>query len=123
MAMQLLGVDFTSAPTKRKTITVARGHRVGAVLRLDRIDAITTMAGFEALLAEAGPWFGAFDFPFGLPRKFVDAQGLGDSTEAVITALHQRCDVEVLVELPPQHEMQPGGQLELYVSIVRGIFR
>ena len=89
--VQLIGVDFTSAPTQRKTITVARGRRAGAVLRLERIDAITTMAGFEAMLAEAGPWFGAFDFPFGLPRAFVDAHGLGDSTAAVITSLHQRC--------------------------------
>jgi hypothetical protein len=88
---QLLGVDFTCAPTKRKVITVARGHRSGAVLRLERLDAITSLAGFEALLAEAGPWFGAFDFPFGLPREFVDALGLGDSPAAVIAELQRRC--------------------------------
>jgi hypothetical protein len=87
----LLGVDFTSAPSRRKPITVARGRRAGAVLRLDRIDAVATMAGFEALLAEPGPWFGAFDFPFGLPREFVDSLGLGDNSVAVNAELRRRC--------------------------------
>ena len=69
--MRLLGVDFTCAPSKRKPITVARGQRVGAVLRLEALEALPTLAGFEALITEPGPWFGAFDFPFGLPREFV----------------------------------------------------
>lgn len=87
----LLGVDFTCAPSRRKPVTVARGRLAGAVLRLDRIDELPTLADFEALLAEAGPWCGAFDFPFGLPREFVDAQQLGDRTAAVITELQRRC--------------------------------
>jgi hypothetical protein len=89
--MQLLGVDFSSAPTRRKPITVARGQLVGAVLRLNALDEMPTMAGFEALLREPGPWLGGFDFPFGLPRAFVDAQGLGSTTADVITELQRRC--------------------------------
>jgi hypothetical protein len=91
MDQQLWGVDFTCAPGRRKPITVARGRRVGAVLRLERLDNIESLAGFEALLAEPGPWFGAFDFPFGLPRAFVDSLALGDSSAAVITELQRRC--------------------------------
>ncbi len=87
----LLGVDFTCAPSRRKPVTVARGRLAGAVVRLERLDALPTLADFEALLAEAGPWFGAFDFPFGLPREFVQAQKLGDSTAAVIAELQRRC--------------------------------
>lgn len=87
----LLGIDFSCAPSRRKPITVARGRRQGAVLRLERIDALPTLAGFEALLAEAGPWLGAFDFPFGLPRAFVDALALGADTDAVIAEVRRRC--------------------------------
>ena len=87
----LLGVDFTCAPGRRKPITVARGRLVGSVLRLDGVDALPTLAGFEALLATPGPWFGAFDFPFGLPRGFVDSLALGASCDAVITELQRRC--------------------------------
>ena len=87
----LLGVDFTCAPSRRKPVTVARGRLAGAVLRLDALDALPTLTAFEALLAAPGPWFGAFDFPFGLPHEFVASEGLGDSTAAVIVELQRRC--------------------------------
>lgn len=89
--MQLWGVDFTCAPSRRKPITVARGRRVGAVLRLEALDEVLSLDAFEALLAEAGPWLGAFDFPFGLPRGFVDSLGLGRTAAEVSAALQQRC--------------------------------
>jgi hypothetical protein len=87
----LLGIDFTCAPSRRKPITVARGRLVGAVLKLEALEALPTLAAFEALLAEPGPWLGGFDFPFGLPRGFVDSLGLGEDARSVSTALHQRC--------------------------------
>jgi hypothetical protein len=91
MPQLLIGVDFSSAPSRRKPLTVARGGLAGSVLRLSRIEDLPSLAGFEALLAEPGPWLGAFDFPFGLPRAFVDALGLGDGAEAVSAELHRRC--------------------------------
>jgi Protein of unknown function (DUF429) len=87
----LLGVDFTSAPTRRKPITLARGRLHGALLRFERLDALTDFASFEAALAASGPWFGAFDFPFGLPREFVDSMQLGANLDAVILELRRRC--------------------------------
>lgn len=112
----LWGVDFSSAPTKKKPITVARGRRAGGVLRLDGLDALPTLAGFEALLATPGPWFGAFDFPFGLPRAFVQAQGLGESAAAVNAALRARCatrmDFRALVDA--WGNTQPAGQRLLH---------
>jgi hypothetical protein len=87
----LLGIDFSCAPSRRKPITVARGRLHGAVLRLERVDALPALADFESLLAAPGPWLGAFDFPFGLPREFVRSQGLGESSAAVIAELQRRC--------------------------------
>ncbi|WP_290871189.1 DUF429 domain-containing protein [Aquabacterium sp.] len=75
----LLGLDFTSAPSARKPLTLAFGRRAGAVLRLDRVDELATHAELEALIATGhiGPLQGGFvmgcDFPFGLPRPFVEA--------------------------------------------------
>jgi hypothetical protein len=91
MTLRLWGVDFTCAPSRKKPITVARGQRVGAVLRLDGVDNIETLLGFDALLRTAGPWLGAFDFPFGLPREFVKLQKLGETADAVIGELQKRC--------------------------------
>lgn len=91
MTMKLMGVDFSCAPSRRKPITVARGERHGATLRLERVDALPTLAGYEQLLAEPGPWLGGFDFPFGLPRVFVEAQQLGGDAAAVIAEVRRRC--------------------------------
>ncbi len=115
-AVALIGVDFSCAPRKRKPITVARGHLAAAVLRLDGLDEITTLDGFEALLAQPGPWLGAFDFPFGLPRAFVDAQRLGDSTDAVIAELQQRCSDRMAFRalVDTWGNTQPAGQRLLH---------
>ena len=72
-ASALIGVDFTSAPSAKKPITVARGQLHGERVTLRRVDALPSFAAFEALLREPGPWIGAFDFPFGLPRELVEA--------------------------------------------------
>ena len=87
----LLGVDFTCAPSRRKPITVALGQRDGELVHLRQLLALTTSDEFETLLAAPGPWFGAFDFPFGLPREFVASVGLGEDIGSVIAELHRRC--------------------------------
>ena len=114
--MQLWGVDFTSAPSARKPIVVALGVRAGAVLRLQALRRLPRMAEFEALLQTPGPWVGGFDLPFGLPRAFVQAQGLGDTAESVIAELQRRCptrmDFRALVD--GWGNTQPAGRRLLH---------
>ncbi len=114
--MQLLGVDFSSAPSRRKPVTVARGRLAGAVLRLERLDTLPALADFEALAAAPGPWFGAFDFPFGLPRPFVDALALGGDAAAVVAEVRRRCatrmDFRALVDA--WGNTRPAGQRLLH---------
>ena len=74
--MILYGVDFTSAPTSKKPITVATlDSLAGDRLALVAIELLSDWASFEAFLARRGPWVGAFDFPFGLPRTLVETLG------------------------------------------------
>ncbi len=68
----LAGIDFTSRPTRRKPITVAIGQSDGASVRLARLDRHVSFESFAAWLRTPGPWLGAFDFPFGLPRELVE---------------------------------------------------
>jgi len=70
-AFAIFGVDFTSAPRRRKPITVARGRVARGAFALETIDAVPDWPAFERLLAAPGPWLGGFDFPFGLPREAV----------------------------------------------------
>jgi len=69
-AVEIRGVDFTSRPNQRKTITVARGVLKNAQFMLGSVDGLESFEKFEAMLVEPGPWVAAFDFPFGLPREF-----------------------------------------------------
>jgi hypothetical protein len=79
LAWRLIGVDFTSAPTRRKPITLAHGSRDGpggtGPLRLAGVEALSDFAAFERALARPGPWLGVFDLPFGLPRELVEELG------------------------------------------------
>ncbi len=112
----LLGVDFTCAPGRRKPITVARGRLLGAVLQLQAVQALDSLPAFEALLAETGPWFGAFDFPFGLPRAFVEAQGLGATSLEVMTTLQARCPTRMALRalVDAWGNTRPAGQRLLH---------
>ena len=71
----LFGCDFSSAPSKRKPIVVARGRASGATVLLDGMERFETLAAFAEWLAAPGAWVGGFDLPFGLPRPLVEALG------------------------------------------------
>jgi hypothetical protein len=82
---RVIGVDFTSAPSRRKPIVVARATLSGARLIVDRIDSLFCFDAFDSLLAEPGPWTGAFDLPFGLPRELVATLGWPQQWRALIS--------------------------------------
>ncbi len=72
MLMALHGVDFTSAPTRRKGITIASGTLTGAVLTISALESLHDFDGFEQWLRRPGPWLAGFDLPFSLPRELVE---------------------------------------------------
>ncbi|HEX7384924.1 MAG TPA: DUF429 domain-containing protein [Burkholderiaceae bacterium] len=71
----LVGVDFTSRPTRAKPIVVAHGTREGGAVRLERLVSYRDASGYARWLAEPGAWVGGFDLPFGLPRTLVESLG------------------------------------------------
>lgn len=87
----LAGIDFTCSPSRTKPITLATGRLLGAALHLEDLVAMPRLAQLEDWLRTPGPWLGAFDFPFGLPRAFVDANRLGTTCAEVIASVHARC--------------------------------
>jgi hypothetical protein len=70
-----VGVDFSSRPSRRKPVLWAEGECHGAVLRLHALQAHADFDSLARALAMPGPWVGAFDFPFGLPRELVETLG------------------------------------------------
>ena len=77
--IEICGVDFTSRPSARKAITVARGVLEMGAFRLRGVQRMSSFEAFDAFLREVGPWIAGFDFPFGLPRDFCAELGWLDA--------------------------------------------
>jgi hypothetical protein len=78
--MQVLGIDFTSLPTRRKPITYVHatfdGDALAVMSQNERAcEKWTSFSQFEEKLRHPGPWIAGIDFPFGLPRKFIENIG------------------------------------------------
>ena len=86
-AVAILGVDFSSAPSRKKPITLARARLLSPTrLRIEALEAIGSLPEFAQLLARPGPWLGGFDFPFGLPRELVLDVGWPTDWPALVRA-------------------------------------
>jgi hypothetical protein len=70
----LLGCDFSSSPTPKKQIVLAFGRLSGGVVLLQKVVRCSSLDAWQQQL-QTGPWVGAFDLPFGLPRELVEAWG------------------------------------------------
>lgn len=71
----LLGCDFTSAPSRRKPVTLAVGRNDRGRVRLEAIETFDSLDAWGERLRTPGPWVGGFDLPFGLPRDLVQSLG------------------------------------------------
>ena len=73
--MRVYGIDFTSRPSRRKPITCLVCELDGDVLQTLKLLEWQSFDGFEAALAQPGPWIAGFDFPFGQARRFIETVG------------------------------------------------
>jgi hypothetical protein len=81
---KIVGVDFTSAPKRDKKITVAVGE-LGLKLRIIDVLEFADWPAYELWLGAEDAWIGGFDFPFGLPERFVQRQKWTGSWPAMIS--------------------------------------
>lgn len=75
LAPTLLGCDFTSAPSRRKPVTLAVGLLDRGRVLLEGVERLETLDAWRDRLAQPEPWVGGFDLPFGLPRELVESLG------------------------------------------------
>ena len=69
--MHIYGMDFTSAPSPRKPITLISATLKQRSLCVEDYRALNSFDAFEEFLRFAPPGVSACDFPFGLPRTFL----------------------------------------------------
>jgi len=85
--LRIFGVDFTSAPSPKKPLTVARAELNGNDLVLSRVDLLEDWTDFEAFLMEPGPWRAGFDFPFSQPLRLYQDLGLRGDWERLVSQI------------------------------------
>jgi hypothetical protein len=75
--MEVIGIDFTSRPSRGKPLTCMHGSLEGHVLHIDpdRFERWQTFREFEEALRRPGPWIAGIDFPFGQSRTFIENIG------------------------------------------------
>ncbi|MEC5397139.1 DUF429 domain-containing protein [Uliginosibacterium sp. H1] len=108
--MRLYGVDFTSAPRRRKTITIACGVLKDGRVRLEDFEHCADWPRFEHFLHTPGPWCGAFDFPFGLPRELVHTLGWPTDWAALVAHVAALGKENFRAALNAAREARPAGQ-------------
>jgi hypothetical protein len=73
--VRIYGLDFTSAPGRRKPLIALGCTLESNVLRVEDSQGMTDFSSFEGFLQRPGPWVCGMDFPFGQPRSLVSALG------------------------------------------------
>ena len=82
--MQIMGIDFTSRPSRRKPITCIHCTLDDHALRSQSFEEWPSFEHFEAALAKPGPWIAGIDFPFGQARRFIETIGWPPSWTAYV---------------------------------------
>jgi hypothetical protein len=82
--VRIYGLDFTSAPGRRKPLIALRCTLQGDSLRVEDSETLTDFGGFEDFLQREGPWVCGMDFPFGQPGSLVAALGWPESWEGYV---------------------------------------
>jgi len=85
--MKILGIDFTSAPSKIKPITCAVGELTDNQLHVTAVQRLSTFAAFEQALAQSGPYIAGFDFPFSQPRRLIENLGWPTDWAELVTLI------------------------------------
>ena len=82
--MRIYGLDFTSAPGRRKPLITLRCELTDGVLRVEDAETLTDFGQFESWLETPGPWVCGMDFPFGQPKGLVSALGWPEDWEGYV---------------------------------------
>jgi hypothetical protein len=73
--VKIIGIDFTSRPTRRKPITAIHCTFNGQKLSAETLEEWSSFSDFEHALVRQGPWIAGIDFPFGQSRRFIETIG------------------------------------------------
>ena len=82
--MRIYGLDFTSAPSKRKPLVLVGCALKDSILHVESTEVLGGFEEFERFLGSGGPWACGIDFPFGQPRPLIEALAWPETWEGYV---------------------------------------
>ena len=108
--MQVFGIDFTSAPAKAKPITCAQAQLRGGTLTVHRLEQWEDFDEFEALLAASHSAICGIDFPFGQPRRLIEALEWPPHWQDYVGMVAHQSKATFVAALEAYSREQPSGE-------------
>jgi hypothetical protein len=107
--MRIYGLDFTSAPGRKKPLIVLGCRLDEGTLRVEDSETLTDFGGFENFLSRPGPWVCGMDFPFGQPRSLVSALGWPEGWEGYVGKVRELSKVDFEDAIRADMATRPPG--------------
>ena len=107
--MRIYGLDFTSAPGRRKPLIALGCTLDDDALRVEDSHEMTDFEVFEEFLRLPGPWVCGMDFPFGQPRSLVEALGWPANWEGYVGEVARLSKAEFEDKIRSDMARRPKG--------------
>ena len=107
--MRIYGLDFTSAPGRRKPLIALSCTLEAHSLRVEDAEKLTDFGGFEVFLQRQGPWVCGMDFPFGQPGSLVAALGWPNGWEGYVREVGTLPKEEFEGKIRADMALRPAG--------------
>ena len=110
--MKIYGIDFTSAPSKAKSITCAEASLAADILNIEKFYRFTSFLSFMDFLKQSPAWIAGVDFPLGQPRKLIENLQWGTTWEEYVNRIGQMTKQEFVEVLNQYRQGRANGDRE-----------
>lgn len=110
--MKILGIDFTSRPTRAKPLTCMECTLTGSKLQAEQLHEWASFEELKAALQDPGPWIAGIDFPFGQSRRFIENIGWPLNWGGYVDHVSTLTRKEFRAELDNYRAPRPAGDKE-----------
>lgn len=110
--MKIYGIDFTSAPSKTKTIVLAESWIEVDILHLEKLHQFADFSSFMKFLRRSPVWIAGVDFPLGQPRKLIENLQWGTTWAQYVDRVGQMTKLEFVETLNQYRQDRATGDRE-----------
>ena len=110
--MKIVGIDFTSRPSKSKPLTCLNCEFDNEVLRAGELIEWPSFNGFDTFLRSTASWVAGVDFPFGQSRKFIENIGWPKKWRQYVEHVSSMDRREFQAALDEYKDPRPAGDKE-----------